>query len=48
MGVFSLVRKIPVVYKICATDASCVQHRTELNPTNRTYRELISTGYKKG
>lgn len=48
MGTFSLVRKIPMVYKTCAPDVSCVQQRTELNSTNSTYRELISIGYKEG
>ena len=48
MVLFCLVRKAPVVYKICASDIPCMQQRTELNSTNRTYRELTSTGYKEG
>lgn len=48
MGIFSLVRKTPLVYQICAPDMSQVQQRTELGAINRTFRKLISIGYEAG
>lgn len=34
MGIFSLVKKTPMVYKICVPDVPCVQQRRELNPAS--------------
>lgn len=48
IGIFSLMRKTPMVYQICGPDGSHVQQRTELSAIYRTYRKLISIGYKVG